>query len=81
MLVGVLLGKLVPGLTDILRSVEFGHGSHINAPIAMLIWLMIIPMMMKVDFTSIRNVGKRPRGVPRFKDSAGAFAHPTDLHS
>src|SRR5436190_4094613 len=63
MLVGVLLGKLVPGLTDILRSVEFGHGSHINAPIAMLIWLMIIPMMMKVDFTSIRNVGKRPRGL------------------
>jgi arsenite transporter len=63
MLVGVVLGKLVPGLTDILRRVEFGHGSQINAPIAVLIWLMIIPMMMKVDFTSIRNVGKRPRGL------------------
>lgn len=63
MLVGVVLGKLVPSLTDILRRVEFGHGSQINAPIAVLIWLMIIPMMMKVDFTSIRNVGKRPRGL------------------
>ncbi len=63
MLVGVLLGKLVPGLTDVLRRVEFGHGSQINAPIAALIWLMIIPMMMKVDFTSIRNVGRRPRGL------------------
>ncbi len=63
MLVGVLLGKLVPSLTDILRRVEFGHGSQINAPIAVLIWLMIIPMMMKVDFTSIRNVGRRPRGL------------------
>lgn len=63
MLVGVLLGKLVPDLTDILRRLEFGQGSQINVPIAVLIWLMITPMMMKVDFTSIRNVGKRPRGL------------------
>jgi ACR3 family arsenite transporter len=63
MLIGVLLGKLVPGLTDILRRMEFGRGSHINAPIAVLIWLMIIPMMMRVDFTSIRGVGKRPKGL------------------
>jgi ACR3 family arsenite transporter len=63
MLVGVLTGKLLPGLIDALREMEFGSGSHINVPIAVLIWLMIIPMMMKVDFTSIRNVGKRPRGL------------------
>lgn len=63
MIAGVLLGKLVSGLTDTLRRLEFGQGSHINAPIAVLIWLMIIPMMMKVDFTSIRNVGRRPRGL------------------
>ena len=63
MVVGILLGKLVPALTDILRRMEFGRGSQINVPIAVLIWLMIIPMMMKVDFTSIRNVGKRPRGL------------------
>ncbi len=63
MLVGVLLGKLLPGLIDSLRRFEFGSGSQINVPIAVLIWLMIIPMMMKVDFTSIRNVGKRPKGL------------------
>ena len=63
MLVGVLLGKSVPGVTDQLRRLEFGAGSQINIPIAVLIWLMIIPMMMKVDFASIRNVGRKPRGL------------------
>ena len=63
MVVGVFAGKLLPGLVDILRRMEFGSGSQINVPIAILIWLMIIPMMMKVDFTSIKNVGKRPRGL------------------
>ena len=50
--------RRVPGVIDQLRSMEFGAGSQINIPIAVLIWLMIIPMMMKVDFASIRNVGK-----------------------
>jgi ACR3 family arsenite transporter len=63
MLVGVVLGKALPGLVDALRRMEFGSGSQINVPIAVLIWLMIIPMMMKVDFTAIRNVGRRPRGL------------------
>jgi ACR3 family arsenite transporter len=63
MVAGILLGKLIPGLTDTLRRLEFGRGSQINVPIAILIWLMITPMMMKVDFTSIRNVGKKPRGL------------------
>ncbi len=63
MIAGIMLGKFIPGLTDALRRLEFGRGSQINAPIAILIWLMITPMMMKVDFTSIRNVGKRPRGL------------------
>lgn len=63
MLVGVLIGKLAPPLIDALRRLEFGSGSQINVPIAVLIWLMIIPMMMKVDFTAIRRVGKRPRGL------------------
>ena len=63
MLVGVLLGKAMPALIDQLRRMEFGAGSQINIPIAVLIWLMIIPMMMKVDFASIRNVGKKPRGL------------------
>jgi len=63
MVVGVLLGRLFPGTTQFLRQLEFGNGSEINIPIAVLIWLMIIPMMMKVDFTSIRNVGRQPRGL------------------
>jgi len=63
MLIGVLLGRSQPGLTDSLRRMEFGSGSQINIPIAVLIWLMIIPMMMKVDFASIRQVGQRPRGL------------------
>ena len=63
MLVGVIIGKAIPEMTDQLRRMEFGAGSQINIPIAVLIWLMIIPMMMKVDFASIRNVGKKPRGL------------------
>ena len=42
---------------------EFGTGSHINIPIAILIWLMIYPMMLKIDFASIRGVGRRPAGL------------------
>ncbi len=63
MLVGVLLGKVFPGFIDAMRRLEFGEGSQINVPIAVLIWLMITPMMMKVDFAAIRDVGKRPRGL------------------
>jgi len=63
MIVGVIFGKLMPSSIDSFRRMEFGSGSQINIPIAVLIWLMIIPMMMKVDFASIRNVGKRPRGL------------------
>jgi ACR3 family arsenite transporter len=63
MIVGVLLGRAMPGAADALRRMEFGAGSQINIPIAVLIWLMIVPMMMKVDFASLRQVGKRPRGL------------------
>jgi ACR3 family arsenite transporter len=62
-LAGVLIGRLFPSLVSTLRSWEFGEGSHINLPIAVLIWLMIIPMMMKVDLTALRNVGRRPQGL------------------
>ncbi len=63
MVAGVLLGQGAPRVFQVLRSLEFGEGSHVNVPIAVLIWLMITPMMMKVDFGSIRNVGRRPRGL------------------
>jgi ACR3 family arsenite transporter len=63
MAAGVLLGKLLPDFTASLRGLEFGKGSQINVPIAVLIWLMITPMMMKVDFSSVKNVGRRPAGL------------------
>jgi len=63
MIVGVVLGKAAPALMVGLRGLEVGEGSHINVPIAILIWLMITPMMMKVDFGAIRDVGRRPRGL------------------
>src|SRR4030095_3800822 len=40
-----------------------GRDSQVNMPIAVLIWLMIVPMMMKVDFGAIRDVGQKPRGL------------------
>ena len=63
MIIGVALGKTMPGFVQSLRSLEFGQGSHVNVPIAILIWLMIIPMMMKVDFASILSVREKPRGL------------------
>jgi len=63
MVLGVLIGRLWPGLVGAIRDMEFGTGSHINIPIAILIWLMIYPMMLKIDFASIKGVGKRPGGL------------------
>jgi arsenite transporter len=63
MVAGLAVGKWLPASVSLLRSLEFGRGSQVNVPIAVLIWLMIIPMMMKVDFASIRHVGNRPRGL------------------
>jgi len=63
MVVGVALGKALPGFVDAVRRIEFGQGSQINVPIAVLIWLMIYPMMLKIDFSSILGVRKKPRGL------------------
>lgn len=63
MAVGLSLGWAAPGFMGRLRALEFGAGSQINVPIAVLIWLMITPMMMKVDFGAVRDVGRRPRGL------------------
>jgi len=61
--VGVALGKLLPGFTDAVRRLEFGQGSQINVAIAALIWLMVYPMMLKIDFGSLVAVHERPRGI------------------
>jgi ACR3 family arsenite transporter len=63
MVAGVALGKWAPNVVQSFRDLQFGVDSHINVPIAILIWLMIIPMMMRVDFASVRNVGRKPKGL------------------
>jgi ACR3 family arsenite transporter len=60
---GVALGELFPNVTDALRRLEFGVGSQINAPIAVLLWLMIYPMMLRVDLASVLGVRRRPKGI------------------
>lgn len=63
MVAGVLLGKSAPHLVGAIRDMEFGTGSHINLPIAVLIWLMIYPMMLKIDLASVLEVRRRPGGI------------------
>ncbi|WP_372749219.1 ACR3 family arsenite efflux transporter [Litorivivens sp.] len=59
-LAGVLLGNIAPGLFQYFASLEI---AHVNIPVAMFIWVMIYPMMVQVDFSSIRNVGEKPKGL------------------
>ena len=60
MVVGVIIGKLLPAIPNALGNLEI---SGISIPIAILIWIMIYPMMLKVDFQSIKQVGKNPKGL------------------
>ncbi|MEA5048995.1 MAG: ACR3 family arsenite efflux transporter [Eubacteriales bacterium] len=60
MVLGVLIGKYLPGIPTFLGKFEY---ANVSIPIAVLIWLMIYPMMLKVDFQSIRDVGKNPKGL------------------
>jgi ACR3 family arsenite transporter len=60
MLMGLAAGKLMPWLVQGLRRMDLAPESQVNLPIAVLIWLMIIPMMMKVDFGAIPDVGQKP---------------------
>jgi len=63
MVVGVALGKLLPDVIATLSKLEFGQGSQVNIPIAVLIWLMIFPMMLKIDFGSLGGIAKKPKGL------------------
>ncbi len=63
MVVGVAFGKLLPASTASLSKLEFGQGSQVNIPIAVLIWLMIYPMMLKVDFTALGGIARKPKGL------------------
>ncbi len=57
---GILIGKFLPGIPALLSKLEY---ARVSIPVAVLIWLMIYPMMMKVDFNSVKNVGKNPKGL------------------
>lgn len=60
MIVGILIGRFLPRIPSFLGNFEY---ANVSIPIAFLIWLMIYPMMLKVDFQSIKNVGKNPKGL------------------
>lgn len=60
MIVGVLIGKYIPIIPSVLGKMQI---AGISVPIAILIWIMIYPMMMKVDFQSIKKVRENPKGL------------------
>ncbi|MPM22604.1 Arsenical-resistance protein Acr3 [bioreactor metagenome] len=60
MAAGVLIGRFLPSIPAFLNQFEY---AKVSIPVAILIWVMIYPMMMKVDFQSIKNVGKNPKGL------------------
>ena len=57
---GVLLGVLMPDAFGYIAKLEI---AHINLPVAVLIWLMIYPMMVQIDWSAIKDVGKKPKGL------------------
>ncbi len=63
MVTGIGLGRLAPASIHWLGALEFGHDSHVNIPIAILLWLMIYPMMLRIDFASVTSVFQRPKGL------------------
>lgn len=60
MVAGVAIGKLLPVFPQTLSKLEY---SHVSIPVAILIWLMIYPMMMKIDFGAVVESGKKPKGL------------------
>lgn len=60
MAAGILIGQYLPGIPAALGKLEY---ANISIPIAILIWVMVYPMMMKVDFNSVKKVGKHPQGL------------------
>lgn len=60
MAAGILIGRFLPAIPEFLGKLEY---ANVSIPVAVLIWLMIYPMMMNVDFKSVKNVGKNPKGL------------------
>ncbi|CAM3716651.1 Sodium Bile acid symporter family protein [Vibrio aerogenes CECT 7868] len=57
---GIVTGSMAPDVFATIAGLEY---AHVNVVIAVLIWLMIFPMMVQVDFSSIKDVGKKPKGL------------------
>lgn len=59
-IIGITIGKCIPAIPNALGKLEY---ANVSFPIAILIWLMIYPMMLKIDFKSILNAGRNPKGL------------------
>ncbi len=57
---GIGLGQLVPGVFQSIATLEY---AHVNLVIAVFIWIMIYPMMVQIDFSAVKDVGKKPKGL------------------
>ncbi len=57
---GVALGAVLPDLFQAIAAIEY---ANVNLVVAVLIWVMIYPMMVNVDFASLKDVGKKPKGL------------------
>ncbi|MDB5779262.1 MAG: arsenical-resistance protein, partial [Polaromonas sp.] len=57
---GVGLGLLAPGAFEWIAGLEI---AHVNLVVAVFIWVMIYPMMIQIDWTAVKDVGKKPRGL------------------
>lgn len=57
---GIAVGQYIPAIPETLSKFEY---ANVSIPVAILIWLMIYPMMLKVDFQNVKNVGRKPKGI------------------
>jgi ACR3 family arsenite transporter len=57
---GVVLGNIIPGAFQLIAGFEY---AQVNLVVAVLIWVMIYPMMVQIDFSAVKAVGKRPKGL------------------
>lgn len=57
---GVLLGLLIPGVFQAISEIEF---AHVNLVVAVLIWIMIYPMMIQIDWSAVKDIHKKPQGL------------------
>ncbi len=57
---GIFIGKVFPSIPQLLGKLEY---YNVSVPVAILIWIMIFPMMLKIDFSSVVNAFKMPKGL------------------